>query len=505
VFPVTQSAFTELTPADAQGRPITRHVGKAIDANGVITAAPNHVWWRHQAIHLSSVVFLHRYLIDAQRRGVALIRGLPASDRQPMRRWLAHRESRGDHGFIDGPGVTGIAMDIDGAQLGPAEDWITDPDGAVDSIVRRLPEPWCETSYCWMFTATHGLIRDADKRWTGEVNGNTLRARIFWLAERPIAGTELEPWFKILKAEDLPAIDEALGRAVQPCYLTRPKWLPYPDRDPLGLIKTAGLIRREYDKLRIPDDLPKKLRWARATGAAGGPVVQHPDAITAIRAIGTPTDGSKRGDIHAHLKAAVFLLVRANPRKPDVDLAAQAEDIAATIRHEVRFNYEEINENLQTYGRRWEDLNKYLRDDTLKRLAIWLLEHVNRPRHKHGEGRHKRLKRLLSAFPQVLSMPLEVTRQRIRLMAFNFFVIDVYGSLISNQTRSKDQQLPPLCRTLFAGVGIGKSRYMRAAIANLCQLIGLCRDQQQSPDRRIRSATPSAQRRTARNVLAGAW
>jgi hypothetical protein len=317
---VTQPAFTELTPTDAQGRPVTRHVGKTINANGIITAAPNHVWWRHQAIHLSSVAFLHRYLIDAQRRGVALIRGLPASDRQPMRRWLAHRESRGDHGFIDGPGVTGIAMDIDGAQLGPGEDWTTDPDGAVDSVVRRLPEPWCETSYVWMFTATHGLIKDpADKhRWTGKVGGSTLRARAFWLAARPIAGTELEPWFRLLKAEDLAAIDEALGRTVQPCYISRPKWLAHPDdRDPLGVIKTVGLVRREHDLLRIPDDLPKTLRWARATGATLGNLVHHPDAITAIRAIGTPTDGSKRGDIHPHLKAAVFLLVRANPRHHD--------------------------------------------------------------------------------------------------------------------------------------------------------------------------------------------
>jgi hypothetical protein len=273
----------------------------------------------------------------------------------------------------------------------------------------------------------------------------------------------------------------------------------------LGVIKTAGLIRREHDLLRIPDNLPRTLRWARATSATLGNLVHHPDAITAIRAIGTPSDGSKRGDIHAHLKAAVFLLVRANPRQPEIDLTVQAEDIAATIRHDVRIHYAEINENLQTYGRRWEDLNKYLRDDTLKRLAIWRLEHANRPRHKHGEGRHKRLKRLISAFPQVLSMPLEVTRQRIRLMAFNFFVVDVYGSLMSNQTRPEDQQLPPLCRTLFAGVGIGKSRYMRAAIANLCQLIGLCRGQQQSPDHRIRSAAPSAQRRAAENVLAGAW
>jgi hypothetical protein len=487
-------AFTELRPADRQGRPVARHIGKTIDANGIITAAPQHTLWQHQPVHLSSIVFAHQYLVDAQKRGVCLIRGLPASNKQPMRRWLAHRENRGDHGFVDGPGVVGIAMDIDGAQLDPAQDWITDPDGAVDSIVSRLPEPWSITSYVWMFTATHGLIKDPrDKnRWTGQVGGDTLRVRVFFLADRPIAASELEPWFRLLKAEDLPAIDDALGRTVQPCYLIRPKLIGDPGRDPLGTIKTSGLTRREHDTLIIPDDLPRKIRYARATGATLGTTVQHPDTITAIRAIGTPINGSQRGEIHAHLKSAVFLMVRANPRKPNVDIAAQAEDVAATVKHEIQVNYLEIVENLQAHGRRWEELAKYLRDDTLKRLAIWRFERVNQPRRKRGQGRHKLIAELRRVLDMVLSFPLKQARQRAYLMAFDFFVVGVYGWFMAN-----DQLLPPLRRTLFAGVGIGKSQYMRAAVTDLLKKVIEYHDQQAKPAQHggVRSSSPSAKRR----------
>ena len=84
-------------------------------------------------------------------------------------------------------------------------------------------------------------------------------------------------------------VDGCLSYRVQPNYIRRMYWREHPDQDPLGDIQTIGLIRGAAENLIVPDDLTHKARWARAQGH-GGVMASHPDAVSAVRAIGA--DGS---------------------------------------------------------------------------------------------------------------------------------------------------------------------------------------------------------------------
>jgi hypothetical protein len=172
---------TELEPYDG------KFIGKHINADGSIRQYPTVTWWRQSvAVIPATVPALFAYLREARTRNICLIRGAPANlERLKTRRQRANEKDRGDHGFIDEPSKL-LFLDVDGIKM----KWRADPQGAIEKIVARLGEPWCSTSCVWFFSATHGLARDKDGCWTGQISDDNVRVRLAFITDRALSERE---------------------------------------------------------------------------------------------------------------------------------------------------------------------------------------------------------------------------------------------------------------------------------------------------------------------------
>jgi hypothetical protein len=362
VIPLTQETLsvTELTPDGGV------FIGKSIQRDGSITQYPKVTWWRQQVAQVQATVFgVHEYLREARMRNVCLIRGAPANiERQPTRRQRAHEvhhgKDRGDHGFIDEPARL-FFLDIDGVEI----KWRAEPERAIRTIVAELGEPWASTSFCWFFSATHGLELDEQKRWTGKISHGKLRVRIAFITTRALNESEASELTALAKAK-LPKIDPCVSRLVQPNYILRPQWRDFLERDPLGDIPTIGWVRGAHDYLAVPDDLTHKARWAKAQGHQVD-IASHPDAETAVRSIGS--DGRIRG----HLLAAVEHLLHANPPPEVVSFADHSIAIVDELQEMLEQHRSEIENNLAAYGRYWAEVLGYFAG--MADWCQWLLDH----------------------------------------------------------------------------------------------------------------------------------
>lgn len=173
--------------------------------------------WRHQQVGFDNIKEFYEYIVKIQYDNAIIIRGLTeATKRIVFRRKHCPKEP---NGFHDRRAAL-LPLDIDDVAVGT---WTANPRKTVDTIVRRLGPPFTSTSYVAQLTGTHGLIRDADKRWTGEVGGDVMSVRVFFITERGITAEEAEAWLDLLRDKLLPEIDASVGRLVQPIYLARPR------------------------------------------------------------------------------------------------------------------------------------------------------------------------------------------------------------------------------------------------------------------------------------------
>jgi hypothetical protein len=377
-------SITELAPEPKNGS-FAPHIGKEICEDNSISDYPKVLWWRQSVSEIPATIYdLFEYLRAARCRNICLIRGSPANlERGVTRKWKAHEfdrdgKPRGNHGFED-VATRLLPLDIDGFPIR----WRENPQRAMRTIVSHLGEPWASTSFVWFYSATHGLERDANKRWTGKIIDGTVRARIIFLTDRPLNELEAGALLKALKSK-VPQVDPCLVRCVQPNYIRRPLWTAYPELDPLGGIATIGWVMGTQEYLKVPDNLEHDARWAKArsvgggkgrsvggsgAGAAGGSVViaSHPDAKSAVRAIGS--DASVR----SHLLAATRHLLRANPCPEAVSFADHAEDIVGELQELVEQHRPAIEANLARCRRFWADVTHYLPDNMVD-FAKWLLD-----------------------------------------------------------------------------------------------------------------------------------
>jgi hypothetical protein len=356
-------AVTALIPAAAN-----LFAGKIIEPDGRVLSEPRIKWWHHQRHEFASLGKLHAYLESAQRNNVCLIRGATAStDTRVLRRLQKETEP---NGFADVPTAV-MTFDVDDA---PAPGWTNDPTGAVDAIVGQLGAPFVGASYAACFTGSHGLVRDTNGHWTGEVGGDRLRARIYFHLDRDITSLEAEGWTQHLR-QRVPQLDPAISRCVQINYIARPRFLGRPRGfDPLiaqGL-PTCWLRPGAHDLVEVPDDLPRKVAWAKAEARGeSGPVANHPSAVVAVRAIGKPlVESGGKGAVYPHLQCAAHHLLRANPPAGG-DGESHARLIRDAIAALVKEHAAKIKENLA--GRPWADVERYVAD--MVRYVIWLLAH----------------------------------------------------------------------------------------------------------------------------------
>ena len=368
--------ITELSPADDS------FVGKRIPRDGNVVPYPSVKLW-HQAV--ARIPALFDYLQQARRRNVCLIRGSPANPaRKNTRRWIAGGE-RGDHGFVDEPTKLHF-FDIDGA-IG---NWCDDPEAAVRHVVAQLGKPWTSASYVWFFSAGHGLkmetveIGDEKKKlWCGTIDDSRIRVRLAFITDRALYWREAAMLTDIVKAASGLPLDEAICRTVQPNYIARPRWDGHGVADVLGNIKTIGLqggstgittlkvaaavpvTTTTTATVTVPDDLAHRARWAQAQGH-GVVIADHPDAITAVQAIGSD------GRIRQHMMAAIVHLLKANPPADHVSAIDHGLALADQLQAMVAQHSETITAQLATHGRSWGDIAHYVAG--MADWARWLIE-----------------------------------------------------------------------------------------------------------------------------------
>jgi hypothetical protein len=250
--------ITELEPEDEV------HIGKSIRRDGSISGFPKIVWWWQSVSTIRAKIdCLYAYLWRARRRNICLIRGASASpDCLRTRKWKAYEQGRDDHGFTDTP-TRLLPLDIDGAPIA----WREDPERAIRTIVAMLGEPWASSSFVWMLSSTHGLERDAQKRWTGKIVDGVVKVHLFFLTDRPLGEVEAGALVKLAKTK-LPQVDPSSCRRVQINYIRRPLWREKPETDPLGDISTIGMVRAANEYLRSPTISSTRRAGPRRRGTA---------------------------------------------------------------------------------------------------------------------------------------------------------------------------------------------------------------------------------------------
>jgi hypothetical protein len=200
------------------------------------------------------------------------------------------------------------------------DDWVDEPDAAVEHVLRLLPEPF-RTATCWWSISSSAAVPGPHGR---QVAREFKLKLAFWL-DRPLLGTEVKRW---MAAEKAP-VDPAVFGAVQLIYLARPGF-GHGLHDPVP--RRSGVWQGEADTVAVPDLLPEPddvtyQSTAAAFGSAGG-LVELCDALRARLA----------DEVHVreHLMQAARAYVRQHgPTIDQAALVAALESVALEHRSRV--------------------------------------------------------------------------------------------------------------------------------------------------------------------------
>jgi hypothetical protein len=185
-----------------------------------------------------------------------------------------------------------------------AEDWIDEPETAVEHVLALLPELF-RTATCWWSVSSSAAIPGPHGR---EVSQDIRLKLGFWL-DRPLLGTELKRWMAAGQAP----VDPAVFGAVQLIYIARPG---FGDglHDPVP--RRSGVWQGETDTVEVPAFLPEpEPAIHQSDAAAFGPVEgleELRDALR-LRLVGEP-------HVRQHLLQAAAAYARQHG--PNIDQAA---------------------------------------------------------------------------------------------------------------------------------------------------------------------------------------
>ena len=184
------------------------------------------------------------------------------------------------------------------------DDWVDEPDAAVEHVLGLLPEPF-RTATCWWSISSSAAIPGPHGR---EVASEFKLKLAFWL-DRPLLGTEVKRW---MAAEKAP-VDPAVFGAVQLIYLARPTF-GHGLHDPVP--RRSGIWQGEADTVAVPELLPEPdAATYESAAAAFGPAEGLDELCDALRA-------RLAGELHVreHLLQAARAYVRQHG--PNIDQAA---------------------------------------------------------------------------------------------------------------------------------------------------------------------------------------
>jgi hypothetical protein len=324
---------------DVRGRPLTksfRRVGGRIVKGGY----PNASEFRAFEVEVDGIVSLAKVLDDVATDGhAAVIRGAPGKfyprDGSPAFRLLQPQaglasaksgarisqqriragrlEPDEEHRyavtwlptFEDRPHCW-VIFDVDRIPVPEhlIDDWVDDPNTAVELVLRLLPEPF-HTATCWWSISSSAAIPGSHGR---EVAREFKLKLAFWL-DQPLSGQEIKRW---MAAEKAP-VDPAVFGAVQLIYLARPGF-GHGLHDPVP--RRSGIWRGEADTVTLPKLLPEPDATTYEGTAADFGLVEGLDELRAAlraRFAGEP-------HVREHLLQAARAYVRQHG--PNIDQAA---------------------------------------------------------------------------------------------------------------------------------------------------------------------------------------
>lgn len=328
---------------------------KYLRADGLIETHDQAKWYDFEVRGFRDIFELHKILDGIFYQNAFIVRGVPSCepDGNPIRCWRWRDEDH-DHGLKDEP-LYQLHFDVDGLKLPERLDWTKDPEAAIRYVIDGLPEMFHGVTCSWSFSSRHGLKVEG-KRWTGEYITNEVRCRLSWVMSRPLESFEVRALIAIAQADEgVTSPDRSVGNFPQKIYVARPE-VERGD-DPLAKydVPLNGLLIGNTHSLEVPEGFEREAKWQRAEGI-GGQAARHPSVEIAIRSIGLPIHGDKRGEIRSHIKSALALLWREEIEAGrEVDADALAERVEAGILE----NSEHITAQCLRYGRRWDEVEYY--------------------------------------------------------------------------------------------------------------------------------------------------
>jgi hypothetical protein len=197
------------------------------------------------------------------------------------------------------------------------DDWVDDPDVAVEHVLGLLPEPF-RTATCWWSISSSAAIPGPHGR---EVASAFKLKLAFWLS-CALLGTEVKRW---MAAEQAP-VDPAVFGAVQLVYLARPGFGPGL-HDPVP--RRSGIWQGEADTVAVPDLLPEPDPYSYETTAAEFAPAEGLEELCAMlreRLKGEP-------HVREHLMHAARAYLRQHgPNVEQAPLVAALEGVAREFR-----------------------------------------------------------------------------------------------------------------------------------------------------------------------------
>ena len=195
------------------------------------------------------------------------------------------------------------------------DDWVDEPEAAVEHVLGLLPEPF-RAATCWWSISSSAAVPGPNGR---EVASEFKLKLAFWL-DQPLSGREIKRW---MAAEKAP-VDPAVFGAVQLIYLARPGFSPGL-HDPVP--RRSGVWRGDGEAVAVPDVLPGP-PLDETEAAAFGPVEGLDELCDALR-------DRLAGELHVreHLLQAARAYVRQHgPEIGQTALVEALETVALKYR-----------------------------------------------------------------------------------------------------------------------------------------------------------------------------
>ena len=319
-------------------KPATKVFRRDRKGNVIKQAFGREMHFSAEAVPLADIRALAEVLrrLEGDKRAF-VVRGELVEGANPARtRRLMNKDTTtGEEAAFRSKARSWVMIDIDGMACPAGVDPVTDPEGAVEYVIGKLPLEFQDATCWWQWSSSQGM------------KGDTLLVHLWFWLDRPIPDAELKRWGNMVNhASSCKMIDTSLFNAVQPNYTAAPIFQDVHDPMPLR----SGLRQGLEDAVALL--LPEKVERSHSEGAGS--------AFTGIGVQGhLAAIGGPRG-FHEPIKAAIGAYYALN------GASAPPESIMALVREAIV--------NADPGSRSEAEIERYSSDRFLDGLIQWVAD-----------------------------------------------------------------------------------------------------------------------------------